>query len=253
MEDQDQEPPAEDRKRPAEDPLGGGHDEKRQRVEEAENVRDVLLDPETWRPYVFSDDSPTIPGFPPPLEHAMSQIRSLMQRDSTRFIVFNARLTSFPPIVFGCGLFTTIDFSSNFYLTRIPDEIARWAGDYLSLRRTGITHLPPQIGDCQQLMIIELELSRIRALPRRLGKCQSLVRVYLDSFATIDPERPLLAQFDRLSADEVARKLKRDWASYVTSMSCLLFCLETRICKETPEGISGDIPRDILPHIASFL
>jgi hypothetical protein len=262
----------EEKKRPAEDPLEGAPCEKRQRVDwkddyawllEHEKVGSALLDPNTWVPHIVGEFKPTAQNPLPPLETILRDIfRSLEDilaeitnaRDSWRSLgLCSAHLGSLPPIIFECRLFKEIYLDPDAAVSIIPTEIGQWEGRRLDFARTGFLRLPHEIGDCQQLQFVDLFESRIQELPRRLGKCPELRCVFLGPTMAYDPLRPRLWQFQGLDGDQIATKLKRDWASYVTSMSCFVFCLESRICKETAEGISGDIPRDILPRIASFI
>jgi hypothetical protein len=250
----------EEKKRPAEDPLEGESEKKRQRVEEEEEEKEeakkVLLDPNTWSPHIVGEDSP-------PLPNSLSAMESLLERFKGCFnsplspkslgLYGCVQIRSLPPIIFECRLFKRVNLNLNWPLKSLPVEIGQWKGAHISLCRAGITHLPPEMGDCQELRVLELDFSAIQELPRRLGKCPSLVSVYLDVDATADPERPRLSQFAGLFGTDVAMKLKLDWANYVTSLRCFVFCLESRICKETADGISGDIPRDIVARIASFV
>jgi hypothetical protein len=263
----------EEKKRRADDPLEDEPDEKKRRVDwrydnalerEYWRVKNALLDPNTWLPHIVGEFQPTARYLVPPLEIILAEIAQCLRDILTeedepeysawRLLTLSSRhLGSLPPIIFECRLFETIFLDRDAPVTIIPAEIGQWKGRNLSFTETGILRLPHEIGDCEELHMIDLLNSKIQELPRRLGKCPELWSVFLGREMTCDPERPRLWQFKGLDGVDIAAKLKRDWASYVTSMSCLLFCLETRICKETPEGISGDIPRDILPHIASFL
>jgi hypothetical protein len=263
-----------EKKRPAEGPPEGGPDEKRQRVEEEEEegrvdwrnlsaldrererVREVLFDPDTWSPHIVSECPPT--GFPtyeprPPLEAIFEDINRVGKDSSRQLLSLTCRhLGSLPAILFRCRLFEIIWLYRAETVTGLPAEIGRWKGHSLSLSHSGISRLPPEIGDCQQLQSIDLFGSRILELPRRLGKCPELTCVIVDLKAT-PTDRPLMRQFFGLNRREIATKLKLDWANYVTSLRCFVFCLESRICKETADGISGDIPRDIVARIASFV
>jgi len=265
----------EEKKRRAEGPLEGRPDEKKQRVEdeeengrvdwrnlsaldrERERVREVLFDPDTWSPHIVSECTPT--GFPtyeprPPLEAIFEDINRVGKDSSGALLSLTCRhLGSLPAILFRCRLFEMIWLYRAENVTVLPTEIGQWKGQRLSLSHSGISRLPPEIGDCQQLQSIDLWRSNIQELPRRLGKCQELTEVIMDLSASFDLDRPRLWQFYGLGRREIATKLKLDWANYVTGLRCFVFCLESRICKETADGISGDIPCDILARIASFI
>jgi hypothetical protein len=266
----------EEKKRRAEGPLEDGLDEKRQRVEEEEEeagrvgwldwpawererqrVGKVLLDPDTWLPHIIDKNTRTVPSprFPsPPLTYIFEDINRANEGNCWRVLSLACyHLGSLPAILFRCRLFETIYLHRADTVTVIPAEIGRWKGHSLYLAYSGISRLPPEIGDCQQLQSIDLFRSNIQELPRRLGKCPELTEVIIDLKATTDLERPRLWQFYGLNRREVATKLKLDWANYVTGLRCFVFCLESRICKETADGISGNIPCDILARIASFV
>jgi hypothetical protein len=260
----------EEKKRPAEDPLEGGHgDEKRLRREsfslscfwrekeqakwrdcqkEFERLRPVVLDPDTWSKHVVDGSERNVQKIVRDLEWIFTR-----EKPSNFDGLTLENIRSLPPVVFESRLFTTIILNMNKSLLSLPSAIGAWTGTDLSLIGTGITHLPHEIGDCQQLQIVDLIKSNIQELPRSLGKCPMLGGVYLDFKATSDPKRPLLSQFAGHTSNDVAWKLKRDWDAYVTRMSCFLFCIESRICKLSPEFITGDLPCDILARIGSFL
>jgi hypothetical protein len=237
--------------------------EKRRRVEkeeairrdwreEIERFRHVLLDPDTWSKHVVEGSQQSALEIVRILERIFTR-----KRPSDYVDLMLADVRSIPEVVFESHLFTHIildtSLDTNKNLLTLPPAIGAWTGHYLFLVGTGITHLPHEIGDCQQLRDVDLIGSDIQELPRSLGKCPMLKAVFLDFKATRDPKRPLLSQFAGHSAGGIARKLKHDWDAYVTRMSCFLFCIESRICKYSTEGSTGDLPCDILARIGSFL